>query len=705
MLFGGNSPKQQTARHLLKSPRSLWMLLCIQILLAGALWAQVDRGTITGTVKDPSGAAIPGVAVSASNTETGAKYSTVSNELGIYYVRSLPIGKYQISFKKDGFKEVNRSGLTITIAQVMELNPVMQIGSASEVVTVTAETPVLQTESASMGTNVRDNAIKDLPLTAKGGRNILQFAYSFTPTVVGSSWDTYIANSQPMTKAVLIDGTSYDSGIVGFSDEAAPSMEAIEEFQVDTSGIRAESARTGGGTFMFNMKSGTNKLHGSAFGFLGNEILDANKWDNNWFKGYCSSGANAGKSTCQGDLSRYNRGKNRYFDYGFSAGGPVIKNKTFLFGAFEKYRNDDFRVNPTGATVPTGKMLSGDFSELLETDKPLGKDGADNTIYRGAIFNPFTGNVIPGNKFSNVPGLAMSPRAQKIVNIYKQYYAPQNSNLTGNYPSLSATDPWLRQTQFDIKFDHNFSDKHHISSSYIYTYRPRKKNEGGLWEVGSTNGGPLTQVWQQDLISNSYRVQDSYSIAPTVLNVLSLTYNEFNQSYYHISSQQKDWGKELGISDVSGVTNFPSIGFGGVNGYGISGIGGNRIKGEGYIAYNALLNDSISWVKGRHSLKIGGEVRKIGLNANGGVDGGLNYSFASSTGVPMTLDSAVRGQVGFGFANFLLGQVDSASRGTASNQHGGRMAYSFFVQDNIKVNSKLTQRRPALGCHRSTARI
>jgi hypothetical protein len=392
-----------------KRLRMLWLLL-LMLLAPIGLQAQTDRGTITGTVSDPSGAVIESVDVVAIQTGTGVVFRTVSNNLGFYSLLELPIGSYSVSFQKAGFKDLKRSGIVVETQHTLQINGVLQIGNVTETVQVTG-TPVLEIQTE-VGTNMSGSEMTDLPLSANGGRDITSFAFAVTPNVSGSEWSSNIAGSQAFTKSVLIDGTSTDAGIVGHVAESEPSMDAIQESQVDTTGLRAEDGRSGGGAFLYEMKSGTNQFHGAAFGFLANEFLNANTWINKWYLSGCA----AGDTTCD---RKYSRAKDRYFDYGFSGGGPLWKSrKMYIFAAYERYQQADWRVTPNSGTVPTVKMLTGDFSELLPAaataqgktkcssspcpiltngagSAPF-KDAAGNTIYYGSIFAP-NGNVYPSN--------------------------------------------------------------------------------------------------------------------------------------------------------------------------------------------------------------------------------------------------------------------------------------------------------------------
>lgn len=357
------------------------------------LFAQVDRGTINGTIKDQSGAVIPDVTVTATNVDTGVAAIATTNSTGFYSILNLPMGRYSLTVSKQGFRELERKGITISVAQVAELNITLAVGSTSEVVTVTDDAPVVETETSDVASDIKGVTLTDLPMSVSGGRNVENFAFATMPGVEGNWYTADINGTQSFTKDVKIDGVSLTSTITGDQGETGPSMEAVQEVNVQTSGLGADNASTTGGVEMFTIKSGTNVFHGSAFGYGHNEFLDANAWYN---------------------PQQTAKPKARFWDWGFSGGGPIWipklyngRNKTFIFGAFEKFQQADFTSGGLGPTVPTTSFLNGDFSALITAggNSVLGTDGAGNTIYKGSIFDPTTGNVFPGTK-SPPPGLA-----------------------------------------------------------------------------------------------------------------------------------------------------------------------------------------------------------------------------------------------------------------------------------------------------------
>src|SRR6202171_2447419 len=388
---------------------SLFLFVAIVILSAApSVMAQANRATITGTVTDSSGAVVTGVEVTASNNDTKVATKTISNDKGIYSLLNLPPGNYAVTAKRDGFKTVDFPYVTLIVDQVVELNVTLAVGASTEQVTVTTDAPTLDRETSTIGTNMNGSVVTALPLSVGGGRQAENFAVALTPgySPLSNPYAAVVNGTQIFTKDFTVDGTSGTANLQGDSFESSPSMEAIEEVQAETSGLSAKNGSTNGGVMMYNLKSGTNKFHGSAFGYGHNEFLDANTFDNDHLKTLCL----AGDVTVQTPCGRYNKTEARWWDYGFSIGGPIVKNRTFFFATIERYRESDFTPEGFGnaSTVPTPAFLQGNFSALLNTANVLGTDVHGNTIYEGAIFNPadkgavFVGNIIPSSMMSKV---------------------------------------------------------------------------------------------------------------------------------------------------------------------------------------------------------------------------------------------------------------------------------------------------------------
>jgi hypothetical protein len=650
--------------------RKLFVCVClVQLLVVGMLRAQANRATITGTVTDASKGAMAGVEVTAKNLGTDALSTTVTNEEGIYTIPNLFPGAYSLEFKKDGFKSVLYPSITLESTQVAQMNSTLQVGMVNENVTVTANAPVIERENAAIGTNMKGDVVTDLPLSvfANGGRDIESFALAITPgySPSSSTYNAVVNGNQWFTKDFTVDGTSATATIQGDSVEIGPSMEAVQELQAQTSGLDAQSGITNGGVMAFNIKSGTNKFHGSAFGYHHNEFLDANTWTNN----------NQGLPKTRA----------RAWDYGGSLGGPVFKNRTYFFGTFERFTKNNFTLAGYGqaATVPTAAFLNGDFGVLLNKTQVLGTDTHGNPIYSGAIFNPadpgavFVNNQIPTTMFSSV--------SKKIIPLYQKYYAPSAGGLSNNDRVPINNTPSETPNQAVVKLDHVLTQNDRLSGSWIYNHRPRMLNDsGGVWQEGSMDGGPFSDVRFQMVRSHEFRASESHTFSPNLLNVFNVTYNWYWNGSVPVLSGT-NWAQQLGFGNT-GTNNFPSIGFGdAVNNVGETGIG-NTWQGN-YVGATMITGDSVTWTKGRHAITFGGDFRSYEINSHAG-SGALNFSFTNATtGAP---GKPYAGQVGFGFASFLLGDATSAGETTPFDLYGRRKAMSLYAQDNYKISPKLT---------------
>src|SRR5579863_2087824 len=281
----------------------------VMLMLAGNVCAQSDRASITGTVRDTSGAVITGVLVTASNVADSLRVSALTNEMGVYSLRDLPIGEYTLASSKAEFANYERSGIHLAIQQAAEIDIVMRIGTNAASVIVSGDAPQLQTQTSSITADLNNAAITELPLNVLGGRNLSSFVFAYVPGVegVGSTptskdYTTHIDGSLSDTKEVMIDGTSGVSQIGGYLSESSPPMEAVQEFQATSAGMSADEGRSGGGVFRYEMKSGSNAWHGSGFLYLHNEVFDARSWGDEYNGAQClnaSSGDSAQTANCQ----------------------------------------------------------------------------------------------------------------------------------------------------------------------------------------------------------------------------------------------------------------------------------------------------------------------------------------------------------------------------------------------------------------------
>ena len=659
--------------HLRLSTRCALMFCVVLILMGATAWAQSGRGTITGVVKDPSGAVLPGVSVEAVHVATNVRSATITNNVGLYSLPNLPLGTYAVTFTLQGFSPLRREAITVGLAETITLDATLDVGGLQDTVTVTSDAPVLSASTAQVGTTMKNSVVTSLPLTVSGGRSLENFAYALTPSVEGDNWTSRIAGGLPFSKEVVLDGTSAVIQIGGHIGESSPPMESVEEFKVMTSGIAAEYGRTGGGVFNFSLKSGTNSIHGSGYGYLRNERLNANTWQNRYMTDAFPTRAN-----------EFEKPSDRQYVSGVSMGGPVFKDRTFYFGSFEDYRQSRFVLGPNNATVPTAAFLNGDFSALLDTQTLLGYDSAGSPIYKGAIVDPvtrlvFQNNVIPSDRISAV--------SQKIVDLYRQGYAPTVDSVSNNSALPYYNDPDFKQHQLAIKLTHHLTAASQLSGSYIWTRRPRTLvDQGGIWDPNDAGkmGGPLSKARLQEVGSDQVRASHSHSLSSNLLNVANVTFSRYDNPSI-AGSADGGWPQELGFGDV-GKGNFPEIEFGSaVNGIGMTPIGYGA--NSGYDGKVFILSDSLSWVKNRHSFKFGGEFRHSTLTSRTST-GVLGFNFAPDQ--TRFIGPSWQAQTGFGFASFLLGAVNEADQETAGDLSGRRDYLALFVQDDLRVNDKLT---------------
>ena len=715
-------------------------LIAILVIFAGLScpngWGQADRGSISGVVADATGAVLPGVRVSVTDTSTGVDYSgSATNDRGVYQIVNLPVGKYSLMFRMEGFKQYEREGVTVSASQEAKVDVNLQVGGTSATVTVTSDAAALDSYTSTEATSVEGSAIQELPLSIAGGRNAQAFAVMVVPSVnVGTgvngdaSSGISIAGSLSQSNNVMVDGVDADAGYQGGGaassgwGNASPGVEAVREVQVQTSGIDAESSQTGGGTLQYELKSGTDKLHGSAFGFLTNEAFDANSWSNNYWMAFCNAAGAGSSGQCpaavpatsttpsvEGYQQLYRRPTDRLRDWGFSGGGPIWRRHTFIFAAYERYNQNTMAWGANETTVPTANMLNGDFSQLLtyagvagltanqaiggtgscasytSAGKPCPTgylDAANNPIYYGAIFNPAApGTVFAGNM---IPSGSISAQAKGVISIYKQDYAPTNSNLINNYWGFSGSTNEVQN--LDAKLDHNFSEKHHVSGSINWAESEGvglgNHNSGNLWQRGSSTGGPFADAQGAPQKFATVHLTDNYTLSPTVVNTFIVAFNWNNKA--DVTPAPAGGA----FSSATGST-YPNLSYASSLGVGQSTVGqdfNDDIRWQQW-----RFKDSMSWVHGRHIVKFGGEFTAYDqLNKNPG--GILNYNFNDLTGLPQNVanNTTVSNSLGYGLANMMVGDAASASQGVTTGSNTTRSGVDMFVSDQFMVTNKLT---------------
>jgi carboxypeptidase family protein len=675
----------------------LWFaVFLVWLYTTGEMFAQSDRATISGSVTDVSGALIAGAQVTATNVNDNVQSAATTNPSGRFTLLNLPIGQYTLACSKDGFEKYQRSGLDLAISEATEIDIALIIGSKTDSVTVVGDAPPLQTQTSSISTNLTNEAVTELPLNVQGGRNLSAFMFDYLAGVEGNGanpsdkdFASHVNGSLSDTKEVMIDGTSAVSQIGGYLSESSPPMEAVQEFQVTSAGISGDDGRTGGGVFRYEMKSGTNAWHGTGFYYMHNEAFDARSWGEIYNEALCLDAADGNPAQTASCQRGFGKPDDRLYDYGASFGGPIQKDKLFFYAAWERYTFANDGIGALSSTVPTTAFLNGDFSALLDRNVILGTDSAGQTVYKGAIIDPQTGDAFPGNM---IPQTRISAVSQKIADLYEQYYQPLSSTLTNNNAlPLNSPATWYESNQFSVKLDYNATRNHRLDGSVIYAYIPRLlSDQGGIWSAGSSDGGPMANAYDHNTTAPALRFRDSWTISSTLLNVFSSTFNRFRVPS-EARSHEGNWPSALGLGDF-GTGNFPIIKFEGVNGNDLTYVDGLPIDesplgsqfNDFYAANTFIYDDTLSWVRGRHTYKFGAEFRAQQFNSHG------DYGVPAFVFDPAQTAGTFGADAGFGFASFLLGDVNQASVSEPDNTYGRRKSVSLYVQDNVKVTSKFT---------------
>jgi len=648
------------------------------LLAATSVYGQTDRGTITGTVTDKAGALIPNAKIVASNPATGVQFTTESTATGNFTIPSMPSGNYDLNVEVTGFRKYTQTGITVQVAVTARVDVVMQIGSTSDSVTVSADAPLLKTENAAQSTTINGEQINNLPLNFAIGQGAVRNPLSFVQLAPGSSlngWNDIRVNGAPSnTFRIIFEGQDTTSALnPRVSDESQASVEAIQEFTLQTSSFSAEFGQVGGGLFNFTSRSGSNQFHGSAYEYFVHEKLNARQ-------GYPNPG---------------DRPQVRRHDYGFSAGGPVVlpklydgHDKTFFFANFENYRNRENKFNGLG-TLPTDAMRSGDFSAIL-TGRVLGTDPLGRPILENQIYDPATERTVNGqvvrDAFPNnvIPANRLDAVAKNVQNLVPK---TTNGGLINNFERRYT----FRKIQAipSFKVDHSFNDNNKMS--VYYSFMKTDKDNGqddGLPD-------PISPRRDQLIRSHTVRVNHDWTAKPTLLFHFGAGYQRYHNPDASPQSIQDYDASTLGFQGQVG-TGFPRL-QGTVTGFGISNAFGG-LPNIGPTNRTLYLQDkptavaSGTYIRGNHTYNAGGDWRIDTFTniSTGGVAGIYNFS-ANETGLPYLQSSTTGGgTIGHPYASFLLGLVNNASIANTAAPQYRRTTWGFFVQDTWKVTRRLT---------------
>jgi hypothetical protein len=604
-----------------------------------------NSSDIRGTVADASGAVLPGVTVSVKNDDTGVVSEFVTNSDGLYDTNSILPGNYTISFSKEGFQKLVRGPIALEVGLVT-INGELKVGSSTQVVEVTSEALLLKTENAEVSTTLSTEQLTDLPSVdpVNGWTSLLKLLPGATSTPHGNGGDANpgvdqaIAGTMPYFSSYLVDGGSIWLPHSANIDQGE--SETVAEVNVITS---TASAQYGGGGNVFNLisKSGTNQFHGALYEYFQNDDLNA--------RGYFNNAAHGNPQ----------KAKQRYNYFGGAIGGPILKNKLFFYFNYQQLANPNSSISTI--SVPTAAMKAGCFDPTLFENPAKGIILTLDPAHGGA---PLTTNPAQCGAF-NPADLAL-PTADfdpVAVNIQKDYVTANLPGLQGNYTFLSSGINNSKKT-FG-RLDYNLSDKNRINITVLMHDNPHKQFNS-----------PLCPISCQLFAAEGYNAQftDVYTINSSMVN--EFRYSFVRQGNWFVpASLGKGYPAKLGLQ-FSIADEYPNINIGGTGGNNTLQPTTNAV----FIENTFIPSDVLTMIRGKHILHFGGEV--MFEQDNSTPWGNLNGATLGFTGQYTS--------AGVGYADFLLGDVQSWSA-LSEPEHGMRAKNpSFFVQDDIKLRPNVT---------------
>jgi outer membrane receptor protein involved in Fe transport len=649
----------------LKLPYLVALLFGAMGSLTGA--AQTITGGVTGTVTDPSGAIIVGAKVTAMNVSTNIATTTKSNHDGVYSVQFLTIGRYTVTVDAPGFNSATLGPFTLEAGQVAKFDAKLVVrGQASSVSVNEGLVPLLNTENAELGTTLDATAIDSIPLQDRNFAALALFtpgAISTNPasmtggeaterdTIGGSV--TSVNGNRAQTNNYLLDGIEINETVnndIGYN----PSPDALSQVRVVSANAQAEYGNVNGGDVIALLKNGTNVFHGSAFYYVNDYKLDANSWSNDYAVPIVP------KTSATSNI------------FGGTLGGPIIKDKLFFFA---DYSGNRYHSGGIGlASVVDQKMRQGDFSELLDPQIMCGGtcSGNHKTIQLYDPTNgyaPFNNNQVP---LTNPVAIFLysHPNVYPLPNQTPSLYSPVANNYVGPTKSRIYND------QFDVRLDYKLSDKDSFFGSYSQSV------------AGNTQTSPLVITFPgaSTYPTRGFSINSIHTFTPNLLN-------ELRVGFFRIVWAQ---GVPLDTTGVFGANGDSVVGIQGGNqapGFAQQSVGavtavGNSATYSDNVMNNFTYGDNLTWQKGRHNFKFGGQLiryqQQIIYSGVSGAEGSMSYT-GNFTSDPMI------GAAGYGIADFNLDRVYSSGRGAVAGYAGQRQwRDAAFAQDDWKLFPNLT---------------
>lgn len=601
--------------------------------------AQITTATIVGNVQDSSGAYIAGAKVTATNVETQFTRSVTSGTDGAYRLDFLPVGTYTVTVEAQGFSPQEQRGIVLTLNAEVHFDATLGITSATQTVSVNADTtPLIETTNSTLGRTIPNTEVDNLPIVNRNVYDLL----TLTPGVQSSSNVNTLGYPQ---QVVYINGgtdnfvgsVSYylDGGLnmtfIRNTGNILPNPDALREFNVQTNNYNALYGRMSSGLVNVVTKSGTNHVHGSVFEFFRSDKLNATPA----FSG-------SGKSPLHRN------------QFGATLGGPIHKDRTFFFGSYAGLRQTTASLQ-NSAIVPTAAQRLGDFSANLPTSSGAitscnqTLSAADKAAGKFIVCNPTTRKPAAGNKITIDPTAA---------NILSQIPLANNGNVwQGFIPSYLNTDEFL------IKADHSLGDKHRIEATYFNTSGNQDQSPGG-----NLNWSRQHFTWRQQ----NANLSDTWTINSNVVNQVWLNFTRMIAGRINTPGRSlADFGSSFGIQ---GAPMLPQLT---VTGYFTlaQAISGPKTGTNFY-----SLRDVYSVTKGKHTLSGGAEVS---LNKD------VQYTYLNNYGV-FSFSSSTTARTGNALSDFIAGLPSQMNQDSPINAADNSFFYGFFGQDDWRIRPNLT---------------
>ncbi len=649
------NPQRLFELNFSRSAGKAWRIavVCVCALLAAvhpAAAQVVGTGTIQGRVVDPRGAAISGAAVTATDPATGRRYARQTSPDGVYVISALPPGQYNVDFYAEGFSPVHQENIVVNAIDVVGLDMALKVGSETTRIIVTAAPPDLDTENGALDTTIPNSTYTALPVSMGGSPKSPLGFLSLIPGSASGDYGVQNINGGPGNSAFL-----YQNGLPVTTSEmqgdarninGATTTEVVDQFQVLTSGIPAYYS--GQGVTNLVLKSGTNQFHGDVYENVRNTAFDA-----------------AGYFATHPPVEHQN-------EYGFSVGGPFLKDRLFFFMNLDRYRYIN-QNQPTLYSLPTDAERGGDFSSL---PVPI-YDPASTTCTGGVCTRTaFEGNIIKPERISHISSALQAGLPPTI-----------NGNPQNNYSNGFVTGNM--QNTYMGKLDGTINPVHHAYAMF---------QTGKVSPLGTPyNGGPQlplpyasTRAAYQ--IISIAQAGETWTISPSLVNVFGMQFNQFKTPFINPTAGG-NYPEKVGLAGLpqgDPSAEFPGVGFGGPN---APTMWANNGFSQSFseTANSYVYQDNLQWTHGRHSFTFGGQfIAQQENNTQPNTLGGFNFSNTETAG--LDAQGATIATTGNSYASFLLGVVDSAgATETSVRETGARYKnYALYAQDDWKLTPKLT---------------